>query len=79
MNCNKTQNKNFNDQYMFEVIGKWSELKITDKCCKKIPLFVVNYDDKKVWLVCNEHFKKIQFRKHIHEVIPIENPSEFGL
>jgi len=79
MNCDKNQNKNVNDQYMFEVIGKWSELKITNKCCRKIPLFVVNYDDEKVWLVCTEHFKKIEFRKNIQEVIPIEDLSEFYL
>lgn len=79
MDCDKNQNKNVNDQYMFEVIGKWSELKITNKCCRKIPLFVVNYDDEKVWLVCTEHFKKIEFRKNIQEVIPIEDLSEFYL
>ena len=79
MNCDKNQNKNVNDQYMFEVFGKGSELKITNKCFRKIPLFVVNYDDEKVWLVCTEHFKKIEFRKNIQEVIPIEDLSEFYL
>jgi hypothetical protein len=76
MNFTQTPDKYFDNQYLFEVIGKWSELKITDKCCKKIPLFVVNYNDEKIWLICNEHFKKTEFRKHIREVILIENISE---
>lgn len=76
MNCTPHPDKYFDNQYLFEVIGKWSELKITDKCCKKIPLFVVNYSDEKVWLICNEHFKKTEFRKYIRDVIPIENISE---
>ena len=64
---------------LFELFSRWSGLKITNKCCEKIPLFVVNYDDEKVWLVCTEHFKKIEFRKNIQEVIPIEDLSEFYL
>ncbi len=76
MHFNKNSNTYFNDQHMFEVIGKWSELKITDKCCKQIPLFVIHYNNEKVLLVCNEHFKKIEFRKNIMEVISIENISE---
>ena len=76
MNFKKIPTKHFNEQRMFEVIGRWSELKITDKCCTKIPLFVIHYNDEKVWLICNEHFKKTKFRKHIREVISIENLSE---
>ncbi len=37
MNFTQTPNKYFDNPYMFDVIGKWSELKITDKCCKKFP------------------------------------------
>jgi hypothetical protein len=37
MNFTQTPNKYFDNPYMFDVIGKWSELKITDKYCKKFP------------------------------------------
>ena len=39
-------------------------------------LFVINYNDEKVYLICNEHFKKIEFRKNIVEIISIDNLSE---
>ncbi len=64
---------------LFELFSRWSGLKITNRCCTKIPLFVVKYENEKVWLLCNEHFKMKDFRKYTDEVLPIENPSEFGI
>lgn len=64
---------------LFKVISKWSGFNITNKCCKNIPIVVVKYNDDKTWLLCSEDFKKLKFRKNIAEILPIENPSEFGL
>ncbi len=64
---------------LFKVISKWSGFHITNKCCKNIPIVVIKYNDGKTWLLCKEDFRKPRFRKNITDVLPIENPSEFGL
>ena len=64
---------------LFELFSRWSGLKITNKCCEKIPLFVVIYENEKIWILCNKHFKIKKFRMCTEEVLPIENPSEFKM
>ncbi|MBS1267708.1 MAG: hypothetical protein MAG458_00420 [Nitrosopumilus sp.] len=33
---------------LFELFSKWSGLKITNKGCETIPLYVIKYENKKV-------------------------------